>query len=226
MKERTRSIITAGVVLSSFAILSVLERRRPLRRRVEPVAPRLRRNLTLGAISFAAAQIIERVLPAPRSTGRFHDVASIVLLDYTLWWWHRMNHQWPPLWRFHSVHHADRDMDASTAFRFHVAEHALSHAYRAMQMVVIRPSARAMWLWQLILFVSILFHHSNLRLPEQVDDALVPLIVTPRMHGIHHSERPELTNANFASILTCWDALHGTLRTDVPQDSLVIGLKS
>ena len=222
-----RRLITAAVISGAFLCLAITERKRPLRRRVEDAGPRTARNLTLGALSLAAAQLVEPRLVSPRREkhGVVRVIASIVLLDYTLWWWHRLNHQLPPLWRFHEVHHADRDLDASTAFRFHFGEHALSFVYRALQVAVIRPNEFSLWLWQLLLFVSILFHHSNVDL-EAADDALSRFVVTPRMHGIHHSDRPELMNKNFSSILTCWDALHGTLRTDVPQEDIVIGVNA
>ena len=79
-------------------------------------------------------------------------------------------------------------------------------------------------IWQTFVFVSILFHHSNLRLPLWLERALVKLVVTPRMHGIHHSIVPEETNANWSSGFTLWDALHGTLRLDVPQDEVTVGV--
>src|SRR5262249_16515083 len=50
------------------------------------------------------------------------------------------------------------------------------------------------------------------------------IVVTPRMHGIHHSIVPEETNANWSSGLTVWDWLHGTLRVNVPQREITIGV--
>jgi sterol desaturase/sphingolipid hydroxylase (fatty acid hydroxylase superfamily) len=71
--------------------------------------------------------------------------------------------------------------------------------------------------WQRMLLVSILFHHSNLRLPENVERELVRFIVTPRMHGIHHSQVEEQTNSNWASLFSWWDMLHRTFIYDAPQ---------
>src|SRR5947207_1507195 len=73
-----------------------------------------------------------------------------------------------------------------------------------------------------MLLPSILFQHSNLRLPRRVDRKLARAIVTPRMHGIHHSRIDEETKSNYASLFTWWDVLHGTLRLDVPQDDITI----
>jgi sterol desaturase/sphingolipid hydroxylase (fatty acid hydroxylase superfamily) len=151
---------------------------------------------------------------------------AIVLLDYTLWFWHYANHRIPLLWRFHLVHHVDRDMDASTALRFHFGEQALSIVYRCAQIVVIGATPFSVWLWQAILFASILFHHSNVELPIAWERRLVRLIVTPRMHGIHHSDRLNETNSNWSSLLSWWDYLHRTIILGVPQDAVTIGVPS
>jgi sterol desaturase/sphingolipid hydroxylase (fatty acid hydroxylase superfamily) len=44
------------------------------------------------------------------------------------------------------------------------------------------------------------------------------------MHGIHHSIVREETDSNWSSGLTVWDRLHSTLRLDVPQDEITIGV--
>jgi sterol desaturase/sphingolipid hydroxylase (fatty acid hydroxylase superfamily) len=149
---------------------------------------------------------------------------AVLFLDYTLWWWHWANHVVPFLWRFHLVHHVDRDLDASTALRFHFGELALSVGWRALQITVIGAEPYAVWLWQTILFASILFHHSNVRLPIGWERWMVRLVVTPRMHGIHHSDRREETDSNWSSILSVWDLLHRTLVLDVPQHEVTIGV--
>jgi sterol desaturase/sphingolipid hydroxylase (fatty acid hydroxylase superfamily) len=71
--------------------------------------------------------------------------------------------------------------------------------------------------------VEVLFHHSDLRLPPRLERALRWLVVTPRMHGIHHSSVREETDSNWSSGLTVWDWLHRTLRRDVPQRAIAIG---
>jgi len=147
-----------------------------------------------------------------------------VLLDYTLWIWHWVNHRVPFFWRFHSVHHVDRDLDASTGLRFHFGELGLSVAFRAIQIIAIGADPLSVAIWQMLLFISILFHHSNTRLPLALERVLVRIVVTPRMHGIHHSDYENEANANWSSLLSLWDYLHGTIRLDVAQQSITIGV--
>jgi sterol desaturase/sphingolipid hydroxylase (fatty acid hydroxylase superfamily) len=237
---RFAAVITASVIVIAFGAIFLFELRRPLRRSVESKTRRLVRNLTTGSTALAVSMLLQAPLLVPisrwamtRRAGLLNTVAmpeavravvSIVLLDYTLWFWHYANHRVPLLWRFHLVHHVDRDMDASTALRFHFGEHALSVLYRAVQIVVIGASPFAVWTWQLILFASILFHHSNVELPIVWERRLVRFVVTPRMHGIHHSDRLSETNSNWSSLFSWWDYLHRTIMLAVPQDEVTIGV--
>ncbi|HEU4343158.1 MAG TPA: sterol desaturase family protein [Candidatus Binatia bacterium] len=72
--------------------------------------------------------------------------------------------------------------------------------------------------------LSILFHHSNVRLPIEFEKRLCRFVVTPRMHGIHHSIVRSEEETNFSSGLTVWDTLHGTLKLNVPQEEITIGV--
>lgn len=232
--------ISAPLILGAFGALVWLERKRALRRAVEPKLAREARNLIVAGLGAAALQITERpliekltALVEKRRWGLLKlfrlpawlEVAfAILLLDYTLYLWHVLTHRAPFLWRFHLVHHIDLDLDASTALRFHFAELLISVPWRAAQVLLIGVSPLAFQVWQLFLFISILFHHSNLRLPVEFERTLNKLFVTPRMHGIHHSLIREETNSNWSSGLTLWDWLHGTLRLDVPQQEITIGV--
>jgi hypothetical protein len=69
-----------------------------------------------------------------------------------------------------------------------------------------------------------MFQHSNVELPFSLERWLCKIIVTPRMHGIHHSLVPEELSSNWSSGLTLWDRLHGTLRLNVPQNHLTLGV--
>lgn len=232
--------VTPLVVMTGYVVMFVAENVSPLRRRVEQLIPHVTRNFTTGAISLAVMTLIQAPLLVPVAEWSARNgigvlelielprgveiLLAILLLDYTLWIWHWANHRVPALWRFHLVHHVDRDLDASTALRFHFGELTLSIFYRAAQIVVIGASTESVWIWQMILFVSILFHHSNWRIPEKLDRVLARLVVTPRMHGIHHDAVPTHTHSNFASLVTWWDYLHRTVRLDVPQERITIGV--
>ena len=115
-------------------------------------------------------------------------------------------------------------LDASTALRFHFGEILVSLPYRIAQLLLIGVGPTTLIVWQTFLLLSIMFHHSNVRLPKELEDRLARVIVTPRMHGIHHSDDLKNQDSNWSGGLTLWDALHGTLNLDVPQDEITIGV--
>ncbi|MBV9070406.1 MAG: sterol desaturase family protein [Acidobacteria bacterium] len=186
--------ITVAVIVIAGGVMLLAEWIAPLRRTVEPKLRRVVRNLSTGGVSLALMSLVQAPLLQPVAAWIVRErigllqlvqwprwvewIVAIVLLDYTLWWWHWASHRVPFFWRFHLVHHVDRDLDASTALRFHFGELALSIPIRAAQMIVIGIDSRTLWLWQTILFASILFHHSNARFPLRVERFLVRLIVT------------------------------------------------
>ena len=169
------------------------ERVAPLRRTVESKLRRIVRNLTIGGVSLALTPLLQALLLQPVASWIVRDhvgvlqavrwprwieaVIAVLLLDYTLWWWHWANHRVPFLWRFHLVHHADRDLDTSTALRFHFGELVLSIPVRAAQMIIVGVDPPTLWLWQTVLFGSILFHHANVRLPVRLERLLVRVVV-------------------------------------------------
>lgn len=233
--------LTPLVAVACLTLFTLLELRRPLRRVSEMKWRRIGRNLFTGGLAQAVAAPARSFLVLPRAVlveqrgwGLLNIVPlpawvslrlGVLALDYTLWHWHRLNHRVPVLWRFHSAHHADLEMDASTALRFHFGEVALGIAWIVLQVVVLGIGPTTLAIFSSLLMASVLFHHSNFRLPERFERRLVTLVTTPRMHGIHHSVVTAEMNSNYSSLLTAWDALHGTLRLDVPQETITIGVR-
>ena len=230
----------AVVIALFFALLFVLERAAPLRRATRPLFGRLLVNAAVGALAFVTATLVVR--PAAlgvleRTTGTpigllhlvpmpapLQFVVAVLLLDVTFYWWHVTTHRVPWIWRFHRVHHIDPDLDVSTAFRFHVGELVMSVAFRVVQVAAIGPSLAMFAAYELIFQAATIFHHSNIGMPERIDRLLNRVVVTPRMHGIHHSQVPEETNSNYSVVFSWWDRLHGSRSPALPQSQLRIGV--
>jgi sterol desaturase/sphingolipid hydroxylase (fatty acid hydroxylase superfamily) len=240
MADRKRFPAIPVLAVAGMAALILLERRAPLRRQTQREPVRSVRNLLMGALSMAVvalaegplvsrlADVVERRrwglvqrlnLPTP-----LRDVLAILGLDYTMYVWHVLTHEVPSLWRFHLVHHVDLDLDSTTALRFHAVDMLISIPWRAAQVVVLGASPSALAAWQGFFFASVMFHHSNLRLPARLERLLAAVLTTPRMHGIHHSAVRDETDSNWSSGLSLWDHLHGTFRMDVAQREIRIGV--
>lgn len=149
-------------------------------------------------------------IPLP-TWARF--VAAILLLDLWTYGWHRLNHTVPLFWRFHRLHHADRQMDVTTANRFHLGEIVLSSVFRIPVLAAIGCTVQELALYETLLFAGVQFHHANIGLPEPIDRALRVVLVTPHLHKVHHSVVVAEQNANFSSLFSWWDRVARTFRT-------------
>jgi len=223
-----------------FVALMAVERAVPLRIRKRATFPRLVVNVTLTALVFVVGTFIVKrvglgvagwnetggagILGLFKAAPTLQACAGFLLMDLTFYWWHRLNHELPILWRFHIVHHADPDMDVSTSFRFQPGEVFLSSAFRAAQVALIGVGPATYLLYEVVFQAATMFHHSNVGLPLRVERALNVAAVTPRMHGIHHSAVREETNSNYGTVFLWWDILHRTLNLRVPQGEVDIGV--
>src|SRR5439155_20729545 len=98
----------------------------------------------------------------------------------------------------------------------------LSGIFRAGAVLLIGAGPGTVLAYEVIFEASVAFHHSNWRLPYRLERAISWVMVTPRMHGIHHSVVRRETNSNYSNLLNVWDRLHRTIRLNVPQDQITI----
>lgn len=139
-------------------------------------------------------------------------VAGFVAFDLWMYFWHRANHGVSWLWRFHRVHHSDPALDTTSAYRFHMGEMFLSTCLRFLVIPLLGIPLKNLVFYELILQPVILFHHSNIALPDLLDRMMRVAVVSPNMHRVHHSDIPAETNSNYASIFSFWDRIWGTYR--------------
>ncbi len=150
--------------------------------------------------------------------------AAILLLDSWTYAWHRLNHAVPGLWRFHRLHHSDRQMDATTAHRFHLGEIVLSSIARVPVLALIGCSMEQFAVYEIALFAVVQFQHANVGLPDALDRVLRVVIVTPHLHKVHHSVVVAEQNTNFSSLFSWWDRAARTGRLSSDQSAIVFGV--
>lgn len=228
------------VLVSVFALLFAAEYLHPLRPATRSLVHRVPVNLLFSALAFLVGVEIVRPVGlnlAALASGSGAGLTSwlhfsptarfcigFLLMDFTFYWWHRANHSLPLLWRFHAVHHVDPDLDVTTAFRFHLGEILYSAGFRAAQVGLLGVTPTIYLTYETFFTLETMFHHSNIRLPIRLERILNQVIVTPRMHGIHHFGVQNATNSNYSVIFRWWDALHRTLRLNVLHERIVIGI--
>ncbi len=217
----------ALLVGSVLAVFVVYERLRPaadstlllrIGHATKSAWHRLLRNLSLFGINAALSPMIVvpiTIFAADHSLGLRPAWWSgwlglgldIVVLDLWIYWWHRANHEFPFLWRFHSVHHLDETLDTSSALRFHFGEVVLSACVRGVLIVVFDLPLASVLLFEGIVLASAIFHHSDAKLPPRLEAALAKVIITPSIHWVHHHAIRKDTDSNYGTFFSFWDRL-------------------
>lgn len=196
-------------------------------------------NFGLAAINAVVSSVFAFAVLFVTEWARAHDfgllnllplptwlqwIAAIVLFDCWQYWWHRLNHRVPLFWRFHSVHHADAELDVSSGVRFHTGEIVFSFLARLVVLPLIGLTVPQLLVYEALALPIILFHHSNIRLPSRIDRRLRWLIVTPWMHFVHHSRWQPETDSNYSSFLSVWDRIFGSFRLREKPQEIALGL--
>jgi len=229
----------AGILL----LMALWELFAPRREQVVPRRGRWPSNLGIVVVDslllrlvFPAAAVGAALFCQERGWGLFHAVdapawlvfvASVALLDLAVYFQHVLFHAVPTLWRFHRMHHADTEFDATTGLRFHPVEILLSMGIKIGVIAALGPPAVAVLAFEVLLNATSIFNHGNVRLPSVLDRFLRWIVVTPDMHRVHHSIRREETDSNFGFNLPWWDRIFGTYRAQ-PQDGhegMTIGIE-
>lgn len=137
-------------------------------------------------------------------------ILAILIFDFAIWAQHLITHKIPLLWRLHRVHHADRDIDVTTAIRFHPVEIALSMLLKIGLVYLLGPAAWAIIAFEVILNGTAMFNHANIALPLRVDAVVRKILVTPDMHRVHHSTKRSEHDSNYGFSLSIWDRIFRT----------------
>jgi sterol desaturase/sphingolipid hydroxylase (fatty acid hydroxylase superfamily) len=224
----TEQAVRLAFFVGTLALMAALEFALPRRRLVAPKARRWVTNIAIVALDnvmlrfgFPILAVGVAVIAEARGWGLLGLVASpgwletliaLVVLDFAIWLQHVASHKIPILWRVHQMHHADRDIDVTTGFRFHPVEIALSMLWKFAVIVALGAGPLAVVIFEIILSALAMFNHANVAIPVPVDRLLRLVIVTPDMHRVHHSVIRRETDSNYGFNLSVWDRLFGTYR--------------
>ena len=226
-------LVAKGAIVGGWVVLAlVVEQWRPAA--PAPIAlagygaawfARWGRNLSLFGLNSALSALFVVPVTVAASLGAPWSRAELVgpgvspwawlaldlaLLDFWIYWWHRANHEWRFLWRFHEVHHRDRHLDATTALRFHFGEVALSAAARALVIAALAIPLTSVVVFEIVVMVATVFHHANWRIPRGLEARLARLIITPSRHWVHHHNVQADTDSTYGTIFSFWDRWFGT----------------
>ena len=237
------SPIRLSVFLGLFAILAFSEWAKPRRKLTLSKGQRWTTNIVIVLLDsvivrlvFPAAAVGMALWAHLNGYGLFNFISvpfwlaviiSFIVLDFAVWLSHVLSHKVPLFWRFHRMHHSDRDIDVTTAIRFHPIEIVLSMVWKVAWVIGLGAPAVAVILFEIVLNGCAMFNHSNTKLPLGLDRVLRLILVTPDMHRVHHSAIGDETDSNYGFNLPWWDRLFGTYidQPELGHDNMTIGLE-
>lgn len=223
------TLIRFGIFAGLFAVFAVIEALVPRRERSQPRRTRWVTNWAIVILDTLTLRILAFALPL-LAVGAAIDaenqgwglmnqavfpfwikvLATVLIFDFAIWLQHLITHKIPILWRIHRVHHADRDIDVTTAIRFHPIEIALSMVLKVGLVYLLGPPAVGIIVFEIILNGTAMFNHANIKLPQALDSIVRTVLVTPDMHRVHHSDQRKEHDSNYGFALTVWDRVFGT----------------
>lgn len=236
------STIRLTLFVCIFCVMAAAERRYPARVATQHRGQRWLNNLALmllnslvlrlvfpvAALGFAhtAHQLQWGLLNRIELPLWLTTLTAILVLDLCIYIQHVAFHRIPLFWRLHRVHHLDKDVDVTTAARFHTLEIILSMAIKGAVICALGAPVLAVLIFETLLSASATFNHANIRFSQPIDAYIRRLIVTPNMHRIHHSTHAPETNSNYGFCLTWWDKIFNTYTTVTPEHekNITLGL--
>lgn len=239
-EARFQLVKTLGFALS-LAFMFAVQSLAPYRRAGRLVTGNWRQNVPIAIINAIVMSLVCGAClctvaryAETRGLGLFRlaglspwaaDVGTVLSLDFVLWAWHLANHRLPWLWRFHRVHHSDRDFDVSTSLRFHFGELLLALPLKLATVVALGAPLTGLLLFEVGFGLFNIFVHGNIRMPGHWEARLSSVIVLPANHRLHHSVHPQDYGRNFGTVFSLWDRWLGTWAGGRSADVVTTGLQ-
>ncbi len=160
----------------------------------------------------------------PTIPSWLYALVGLLVLDFVgAWLAHWTQHKIKWLWQFHVIHHADHEVDTTTANRHHPGESLIRFTFTLLAILLAGAPMWLIFLYQSLSVVLSQFNHANIVLPVWLHRVLSTVIVTPNMHHIHHHYKQPYTDSNYGNIFSIWDRLLGTYKT-LPQKEITYGI--
>ncbi len=148
-------------------------------------------------------------------------VLGLVVLEFALYWAHRLAHEWPPAWYFHAVHHSVQRLWVVNNGRFHFVD-AIKSVLPGIALLGIlgAPMDVLTWLSAIGAYIGMMTH-CNVAMRFGV---LSAVFNTPELHRWHHSQDLREGNKNYGESLMLWDWVFGTWFNEARRPPVGIGV--
>lgn len=174
------------------------------------LVPELIKAASFGAVAAAGAAMAQRFGFGLWPTGwpvLAQAALALVVGELPQYWVHRLGHEWPLLWRLHSVHHSAPRLYWLNAARFHPLDTALQYFATTALLVLLGCPGPAIALYVVFTSLHGLFQHGNVDVRLGWQNWIFSM---SELHRWHHSKTIVESNTNYGANLILWDVVFGT----------------
>jgi sterol desaturase/sphingolipid hydroxylase (fatty acid hydroxylase superfamily) len=215
-------VLCTGLIVVAGLTMTVLERALPYKsgqalfRRGFVLDFAVYSLLQSYVVGLLVAWVVERVdnsfdasslhligwLPVP-----LQIVFFLILHDFLLYWFHRLQHASPQLWLTHEPHHSNVEVDWVAGSRASPFEILITETMKYLPMVLLGAMPFVVVAKGTIDAIWGMYLHSNI---DVRSGALQYVINGPEMHRWHHAIDVDALNKNLATKFAVWDWIFGT----------------
>lgn len=163
-------------------------------------------NIALTALMSFAAALSSLSAALAELPLALRALLAWLTVDLCTYWFHRLSHQLPWLWRFHRVHHTAEHLDWVAAYREHPVDNLLTRAVENLPLLFFGLPLPMLAAVAAFRGLYALYIHSNIQLEPGV---LRYVLGSPRLHHFHH-DRDRGGAVNYANLNPLLDLLFGT----------------
>lgn len=143
-------------------------------------------------------------------------VIAFIVLDFSHYWIHRIEHANNFFWNSHIVHHSSEEFDLACALRQPISSFVKLFSFFMVPAALLGISPVVIATVTPIQFYAQFWYHTRYINRMGI---LEHVIVTPSHHRVHHAINKEYLDKNLSQIFIIWDKLFGTFqeeRKDIP----------
>ncbi len=176
-------------------------------------------GLSVAVLSYS--WLVQKVALIHIDSGVLTFLVAFIVLDFSGYWVHRIDHKINFFWNAHIVHHSSEEFNLACALRQSISSFVklfsfllIPAAFLGVPAIVIATVA------PIHLFAQFWYHTQHIGKMGFLEK----ILVTPSHHRVHHAINKEYLDKNLSQIFIVWDKLFGTFQEELPDVKPVYGI--
>ncbi len=176
-------------------------------------------GLSIGIISYG--WMVKHLAIAHVQAGWLVYLIAFLVLDFSGYWVHRINHEYNFFWNAHLIHHSSEDFNLACALRQSISVFVRMFTFLLLPAALFGvPGEVIALVGPIHLFAQFWYHTQHIRKMG----ILEKIIVTPSHHRVHHAINPEYLDKNYGQIFIFWDIWFGSFQEELDHVPPVYGI--